>query len=202
LKGGSDVKIPRLVVWAGVLVIGWWGLAGAQEAGGAAKHTYVGVKKCKMCHNKEASGGQYAKWMASKHSKAFSDLAGDSAMAIAKAKGIADPQKADECLGCHTTGHGEKADMFGTAFVAADGVQCEACHGPGSDYLKMKTMKGIWDGSLKAADYGLQMPTKETCAHCHNEKATGGQFVDWPKDSTKIAHSIPKDYKPGAAKEE
>jgi hypothetical protein len=197
------VRNPRLFVWAGLLVIGWWGLAGAQEAGKAAgKHTYVGVKKCKMCHNKEKSGGQYAKWMESKHSKAFEALASDSAKAIAKAQGIADPQKADECLKCHTTGHGEPAEMFAATFAAADGVGCESCHGPGSDYIKMKTMKGIWDGSLKGEDHGLKPVTKDTCAHCHNEKATGGKFVSWPKDSTKIAHPIPEGYKPGGASEE
>jgi hypothetical protein len=62
----------------------------------------------------------------------------------------------------------------------------------------MKTMEGVRDGSIKPEDVGLTLPTKETCAHCHNEKATGGKFVDWPKDSTEIAHPIPPGYKRGA----
>ena len=78
---------------------------------------------------------------------------------------------------------------------------CESCHGAGSNYIKMKTMEGVRDGSIKPEDVGLTLPNKETCAHCHNEKATGGQFVDWPKDSTEIAHPIPPGYKRGAATE-
>ena len=33
------------------------------------------------------------------------------------------------------------------------------------------------------------------------EKATGGKFVDWVKDSTEIAHPIPPGYKRGATTE-
>ncbi|HEU4723693.1 MAG TPA: multiheme c-type cytochrome [Candidatus Eisenbacteria bacterium] len=159
---------------------------------------YVGVKRCKTCHNLEKAGGQYAKWTESKHSKAFEVLASPKALEIAKEKGIADPQKADECLSCHVTGHGEPAEKFKPSFLATDGVGCESCHGAGSNYIKNATMKGIRDKSLKAEDHGLLMPTKKTCDKCHNEKATGGQSVDWPADSLKIAHPIPADFKRGA----
>lgn len=176
-------------------LIAWSGVAQAQTA---AAPMYVGVKRCKTCHNLEKAGGQFAKWTESKHSKAFATLATPKALEIAKEKGIADPQKADECLSCHVTGHGEAAGKFKESFVAADGVGCESCHGAGSNYLKKKTMEGLRDKSMKYEDHGLLAVTKKTCDKCHNEKATGGKFVDWKADSTKISHAIPAGFKRGA----
>ena len=199
------MRNSRLVVFAGALLVASWGIASAQEAAkeapkeaAKAAHQYVGAKKCKMCHGSEKGGNQFLKWSESKHSKAFEVLATPKAKEIATKEGIDDPQKSDKCLSCHVTGHGEAADKFAATFVEADGVQCETCHGAGSDYIKMKTMQAIRDGGMKADDYGLLMPTKETCAKCHNEKATSGKAVDWPADSTKIAHPIPPGFKRGA----
>ena len=43
---------------------------------------------------------------------------------------------------CHVTGHGKPASSFGPKFIVAEeAVGCEACHGPGSEYKKMKVMK-------------------------------------------------------------
>lgn len=161
--------------------------------------SYVGVKRCRLCHSLEKGGAQFTKWQESPHAKAFETLADPKALAIAKEKGIADPQKADECLSCHVTGHGEPAERFKESFVAADGVGCESCHGAGSAYIKRSVMLGIRDGTMKAEEYGLVLPTERTCAKCHNEKATGGKFVDWKTDSTKIAHGIPPGFQRGDA---
>lgn len=191
-------KNHRLFVLAGLAVFALWGVAGAQEAAPKG-HQYVGVKKCKMCHNAEKGGAQFLKWSESKHSKAFATLATPKALEVAKAKGIADPQKSDDCLKCHVTGHGKPANEFAATFVAADGVGCESCHGAGSDYIKMKTMQGIRDKTLKAAEYGLNMPTKDTCVECHNDKSPTFKEFKWAADSTKIAHPIPPGYKRGAA---
>lgn len=192
------MKSPRLLVWAGLLVFGCWGLAGAQEAA-PKDHNYVGVKKCKTCHNQEKGGAQFLKWSESKHAKAFATLATPKALEIAKAKGIADPQKSDDCLKCHVTGHGKPAARFAASFADTNGVGCETCHGAGADYMKMKTMQGIRDKTLKAEDYGLVMPTKELCVECHNDKSPTFKEFNWKADSTKIAHGIPAGYKRGAA---
>jgi hypothetical protein len=184
-------------VCAGVLTLGLWGVAGAEEA--AATHQYVGAKKCKTCHNSEKGGAQFKHWTESKHSKAFETLAGEKAKAIAKEKGIEDPQKAAECLACHQTGYGEAAANFAASYVATEGVTCEACHGAGSHYLKMKTMAGIRDKTLKAEEYGLVKPTQERCVQCHNEKSPTFKAFTFADDSTKIAHPIPPGYKRGAA---
>jgi hypothetical protein len=178
--------------------IGWVGVLAAlavagisYAAGDATTFQYLGAGKCKVCHMSAKKGAQYKVWSESKHAQAFAVLGSDDAKAIAKEKGIADAQKAPECLQCHVTGYGEPADHFAASFSESLGVQCESCHGPGSAYYKMTTMQDARAGKIDKATVGLLMPTKDTCAHCHNEKATGGKFVDWPADSAKIAHPIP-----------
>ena len=96
---------------------------------------YIGSAKCKMCHKT-----QYASWEATAHPKAFERLKGDE-------------QANAECLKCHATG--ASADM--------PGVGCESCHGPGSDYKSMKTMKDR-EASIAA---GLIVPDESTCLGCH-----------------------------------
>ena len=44
-------------------------------------------------------------------------------------------------------------------------VDCEGCHGPGSDYMKMSVMKD--PAAAKAA--GLINPTKADCGKCHGK---------------------------------
>jgi hypothetical protein len=56
------------------------------------------------------------------------------------------------CLACHATGP-EKLPA----------VQCEACHGPGSDYSPPEVMID----PEKAAMAGLVRPTLVTCERCH-----------------------------------
>ncbi len=84
---------------------------------------------------------------------------------------------------CHTTGFGQEGGYFipdpddKKAVRKAkklEGVGCESCHGPGSEYVKL--FKEIQDSKrmykveeLYAA--GLQKITKDTCTACHNEES-------------------------------
>jgi len=96
---------------------------------------YISAGKCKMCHKV-----QYQSWEGLGHFKAFERLEGED-------------QANAECLKCHATG--------GTADLP--GVQCEACHGPGSDYKSIKVMKVRED----AVAAGLLLPNEDTCKSCH-----------------------------------
>jgi len=155
---------------------------------------YVGAAKCRRCHTSSKIGGQYKVWLESKHAHAFLALASDSAKSFAAKKGVTDPQNAAECLQCHVTGAGEPADHFVTARADSEGVGCESCHGAGSAYWQKVTMEEIRSGKSSPDKYGLTIPTKETCAKCHNDKSPAGTLVNWPADSAKIAHPIPKGY--------
>jgi hypothetical protein len=181
--------MKRFAVFAALLAFSAAGIALAD--GTTTTSQYLGAGKCKACHMSAKKGAQFKVWSESKHAHAFLELSSPKAMEIAKAKGIADPTKAAECLGCHVTGSGEPADHFAASFSESLGVQCESCHGAGSSYYKRTVMIDARTKKIDPATVGLQMPTKDTCAHCHNEKATSGKFVDWPADSAKIAHPIP-----------
>jgi hypothetical protein len=103
-------------------------------------HQYVGSAKCKTCHKAEKKGAQYVKWQEGKHSKAYEVLASD--------------QTSDQCLKCHVTAFGAAAEAKAESFDQTEGVGCEACHGPGSDYKKMKVMKDR-DAALAAGMIAL-----------------------------------------------
>lgn len=150
-------------------------------------HQYVGVSKCQTCHKSEAKGDQFGKWSASKHAAAYEVLASEAAMAIAKGKGIDNPQTSDQCLGCHVTGFAAPAEQKDESFDQTEGVGCEACHGPGSEYKNMKIMKEK-DAAVAA---GLVIPTAETCKGCHNEKSPTYKEFKFEEAYKVIAHPNP-----------
>jgi hypothetical protein len=158
--------------------------AGAQEK----VHKYIGADKCKMCHMAEAKGNQYGAWLKSTHAKAFETLAGEKALAIAKQKGLAKaPQETDACLKCHVTGFGKPAEAFEATFKKEQGVSCESCHGPGSDYKAMEIMKD----HAKSVAAGLVVPDEKTCTGCHNAESPTFKAFDYKAALAKVAHPNP-----------
>ncbi len=83
--------------------------------------------------------------------------------------------------------------MFEASFDPTQGVECETCHGPGSDYWKMSTMKDIHDKKIDGTQVGLIVPTAEVCTKCHNQESPFYHGFDFSADSAKIAHPIPAD---------
>jgi hypothetical protein len=153
-----------------------------------AEPGYEGVGACGMCHKKEAKGDQVGKWKAGPHAGAYATLGTDAAKEAAAAAGIeGNPQEAAECLSCHVTAAGVDAAMLGKKYSVEDGVGCESCHGPGSEYKSMKVMKDR-DASTAA---GLVLPTEETCTGCHNDKSPTFKGFDFAEYSAKIAHPDP-----------
>jgi len=155
----------------------------------ADEHKYIGVSKCKMCHMSESKGNQYKHWAESKHAKAYETLATDAAKKTAEKAGLkADPQKSPECVKCHVTAFGVADNLKDESFNIADGVQCEACHGAGSDYKGMTTMKD----KQKAIEAGLVIPTKEACVKCHNSESPFYKEFNFDEFYKEIAHPLPK----------
>lgn len=153
----------------------------------APAHKIVGSEKgCKMCHQGAAKGNQFQIWSQSGHAKAFATLATPEAKEIAGKMGIADPQKDDKCLVCHTTKGILKAEAAPT-YVVEEGVGCEACHGPGSDYKAMNVMK---DHAASVAA-GMIVPTEATCKQCHNEKSPTYKPFNHAEALKAVAHPNP-----------
>ncbi|MCB1129319.1 MAG: cytochrome c family protein, partial [Verrucomicrobiae bacterium] len=135
-------------------------------------HQYTGVMACSACHQGERFGFQFSKWRETPHARAFADLASPRGYEIAGQEGVpGDPTASPQCLRCHTTGHGLAAGAFAAGFDPRDGVQCEACHGPGGDY----SPEAVMLDKLAAADAGLLPVNEATCRGCH-DNAHGKPF--------------------------
>ena len=134
----------------------------------AQKHAYIGVAKCKVCHMP-----YFKAWAATPHAKAFAAL--DSTK-----KQNQDPK----CVKCHTTGFGNGGYTMGKSLVDFKGVQCEACHGAGADY--MKAMKD----PVKSKAAGLIIPTQEVCVGCHNKESPTFKGFDYAAYLAKGVHKV------------
>jgi hypothetical protein len=134
-----------LVIITIFAVVAIWSISFAQEAAKTVKYEYVGAKKCAMCHSK-TKDNIGPSWEATLHAKA-----GDKLAAADKTNKV--------CLGCHSTGKTAAGQVL-------MGVQCEACHGPGSVYKDAKIMK---DHALSVKN-GLLVPDEKTCLKCHDTK--------------------------------
>jgi len=147
---------------------------------------YIGADKCKMCHNKPATGDQYAKWASTSHAKALKSLSSQASLDYAKKNGIADPAKDAKCLKCHSTFDAVAANLRG-GILATEGVSCESCHGPGSAYKSPTIMKDL----ALAKKIGLVEPTKELCVKCHNKENPFFKEFNFDAAYAKIAHKNP-----------
>jgi len=99
---------------------------------GEAAGYYLGAEACQQCHSTA-----YHDASLTKHFNTFVDDPKNpyDFMSIWKADG-----KPESCLLCHTTGWDKNDDNHGADEVAYRknllGIQCEACHGPGSEHVK------------------------------------------------------------------
>ena len=177
-----------LKFYVSLLLLGGLILGMAPQANAAPE--IIGAPKCKGCH-KAKTGDQWKTWTESAHARAFETLASEQSRSIAKEKGLGDPQTENACLRCHATraslGAGavinEKAK-----YADSEGVGCESCHGPGSDYKPGKVMKD--PEAARAA--GLVMErTAEACTRCHNETSPTFKPFDFEHRWAEIAHPIP-----------
>jgi len=170
----------RLILAAALaLFVGLWSISAlAQEAKKETKKEekkseYVGAKKCKMCHKDE-----HASWMETKHATAYNVLKPED-------------KKKDSCVVCHVTGLGVADTLF-------EGVQCEACHGPGSLYKSPKIMskskykKDRETQHKLALEAGLIIPDEKTCVGCHNKKSPTFKSFDYKTMKVKGVHALPK----------
>ena len=162
------------------------------------KHpVYVGAKVCAECHRGPGMGHQQSRWLLSKHAQAYAVLALPEARQIARLSGVPEePQVSPVCLGCHATGAEAEDWEKDETFAIQDGVQCEKCHGPGSEYADEEIMV-----NRPAAEHaGLQMQTREDCLACHEVKDShvailGRPRIDIEQAWKEIEHPTPTIWK-------
>ncbi len=168
-------------------------LFGSISGQNAPEPVYVGAKACAECHSGKSMGYQHSKWLMSGHSTAYAVLAKPGSKTIAELSGVTqEPQKAAMCLGCHATGAEAEEWEKDENFRIEDGVQCEKCHGPGSEYMPEEVMKDP-EAAMAA---GLKMPIINDCMICHVEKGSHVAVhklpaLDLSEAWVRIAHPTP-----------
>jgi 2',3'-cyclic-nucleotide 2'-phosphodiesterase (5'-nucleotidase family) len=116
---------------------------GSAEARGAFN---VSATACAQCHV-----AQYIQWSSSRH--------GHATDSIVKKQTEFDAS----CLSCHASVFEKTAKLAETETPRYQNVQCEQCHGPGSDHAA-KPAKG----------YGLIPNLQAACAACHTAQINPG----------------------------
>lgn len=107
---------------------------------------FVGVEVCKVCHE-----APYAQWKTEGHAKAYETLA----------KGSKNFNL--DCVSCHVTGYDKPGGSTVTAVAGLEDVQCEDCHGAGSQHVD--------------DPYSFPLPDKDkvgesVCTQCHHPPHT------------------------------
>jgi hypothetical protein len=164
----------------------------------AAKNRYIGAAKCKNCHGAAESGDQFGAWQKEKHPNAYRELASEKATEYGKARGIAEPQKSEQCLKCHVTAFGVAKEELHKSFDPTLGVQCESCHGPGENHLKARMAAAAEAPEGEAPKYAaipseeiIANPTMQTCLGCHNEESPSFKPFCFHKFREDIRHLNP-----------
>lgn len=106
-----------------------------------SKDRYVGEAVCAACHPAAA-----AAWTSTRHAVAWAAL--EQAVASARL----------DCVGCHSTGYLHPGGYGTPDAPPLTGVQCEACHGPGSSHVAAGGRGGV---------YGELPASQAACVACH-----------------------------------
>ncbi|MBI4564690.1 MAG: hypothetical protein HY716_08390 [Planctomycetes bacterium] len=186
-------KIPGGGAVAALLIA--IGAAMAAPQGQDAGNRYIGVDKCKNCHEAKTKGSQFSRWKETKHAKAFELLTGDEAKKVAQAKGISDPHKSEKCLKCHVTAFGQPAERLAKGFEPTHGIQCESCHGPGEKHFKVRlaAAEDEEEGYVEIPDGEIiKSPPLKTCLGCHNEESPQFKPFCFKKRFSEIQHWDPR----------
>jgi len=148
---------------------------------------YVGSRVCRDCHRGAEHGHQDVKWLQSRHAHAYWRLAADWALYLGRLRpqynDLTDPRTDDRCLLCHIAGAQNPDSLYADTFRREEGVSCEACHGPGSEYADPEVMA---DRARFLAAGGI-LPDERTCRSCHR----AGDRFDFKAMWSKIAHPNP-----------
>lgn len=121
---------------------------------------------------------EYSTWVVrDKHAHAYEVLSNPVAGRMAKILELQSADTAPKCLACHALD--VAADLRARTFDLTDGVSCESCHGPASNWLGPHTTRG-WthEKSVEAGMYDDRdlMHRSERCLSCH--LGTKEKFVD------------------------
>jgi hypothetical protein len=170
--------------------LGWQlRLSTCGRGGSAGVYWFASLRQC---HEGAEMGRQYAKWLSTKHAKAWATLAMPQSAEISRISGLREPpQKSPVCLGCHAVASDAEGGSATIRSISRTAMQCEACHGPGSEYANQQTMRD----KAAAMKAGLRMPNERRCLVCHIDKGSHTEVLksekfDYAKYMALIAHPL------------
>src|SRR5271157_2630053 len=174
--------------------------AGAADAGRSSSK-YQGTGDCNQCHEKptkrEIAEGttkffemtELATWEEKdKHALAYKVLKNSRSRKMAELLGIKSPETDASCLSCHAVNVDASQCAEGNVLrVQQEGVSCEACHGPASNWVDDHWHPNKWRNKMdltrnKKTDRGFvdlrDAATRAgVCLSCHVGNAQEGKVV-------------------------
>ena len=111
---------------------------------------------------------EYTTWVVQDaHAKATTTLGDSVSQRMARILGLPRADTAPKCLACHSL---EVPESQRARSYTAEGVSCEACHGPASGWLGPHTTRG-WSHA-QSVEFGMYdtkdvVKRTEKCASCH-----------------------------------
>ena len=186
----NKIYVPVIIVVLLAVMI-FAGSSGFTDKPPSPYFKYVGIKSCAAtCHKGDTKGRQIEIWQDSKHSQAFINLQTAEADQIAKDKGFNTPAaETPLCIKCHVLGKDIDPEELEETFDKTQGVQCETCHGPGSEYKKLSIMKD----KQQAVANGLVIHEEGAvfCQTCHNSDSPTFKSFNYDEYWAKIKHTDP-----------
>ncbi len=172
--------------------------AQAEPAAGAAaqpapEFRYEGSVGCTRCHGTLSPQdprdlclfNENTRWEEDKHSRAYLLLESELGLRIGERLGWEKGAKDERCLSCHANlrADAEPAARFDT--VVQQGVSCESCHGPSSEYYRVHAEDPAWramSAQEKQQKYGMvdvRSPLERTrqCVACHVGHVGQGKLI-------------------------
>ena len=161
------------------------GFGGAlRAADGPAQYTGPGSCSSSSCHGgvqprNETSvlQNEYSTWaVEDKHTHALAVLGNDVAQRMGRILKL-QPEKEPRCLACHSLDI--EPSLKAATFDRNDGVSCENCHGPSSNWLGPHTTRGwSYEKSVGLGLYDTRdlIKRSEKCLSCHLGDLT--KYVD------------------------
>lgn len=126
---------------------------------------FVGGGVCLGCHSAGRDAPTCACEPIPAHDRAYRVLGSSEAEEIAVLTGgIAPPPEDRLCLGCHATAADDGPRWTRATFDPTAGVQCEACHGAGSDHVQARLAGAACrSGEIRRGD-------RAACTQCHTPR--------------------------------
>lgn len=170
---------------------------GAKESPALIKGSfkYQGPGACRECHM-ESTGkfhlGASQVWEHHVHSSAYQTLKRDYTKEIARrARGIDDPLNDWRCVKCHVTAYGADKSQIAPSYSHEDGVTCEVCHGPSSQYADVDHGPGVANREAMGFRILKGLPERrEVCTGCHNPASPTYVPFNLREFSRDIAHWV------------